>query len=489
MGFSIVLHSSNPHFSYTPEAERAYHLVLALRFDEAQELIDEIKQEDPNNLVVHHLENYRDIFSIFISEDEALFRLLKGNREERLRQLQKGDPKSPWYLYIQADVRLQWALMRLRFGELLGGFNDVSKAYQLLERNQKYFPDFMPNKKDLGILHAIVGTVPDQYQWGVKLLSGLEGSIPLGSIELEEVLQYGRKYPFVFQQETAVLYAYVLLHIAQDPQAAWMVVQEAGLNPRKNLLHAFIMANIAMRTDQNDRAIEILGQRPKSKQYAEIPYLYFMEGITRLRRLEQGTQVHFIQYIDSFKGQNFIKEAYQKLGWVALLEEDQEKYHYWMRQCIGEGSSDAGPDKHALMEAQSERIPPLPLLKARLLFDGGYHQQAYDVLAVYAPQDFPDPYHQLEYTYRMGRVLHGMHRYQAAILFYEIAVRKGRDLPYFFACNAALQQGKIYEIQGYFKPAHAAYTLCLSLKPDEYRTGLHQSAKAGLKRLEGAGRD
>ena len=489
MGLPFVLLSSNPHFSYTPDAEQAYHLVLALRFGEAQELIDEIRKDDPNNLVVHHLENYQDIFAIFISEDEHLFRSLKDNRDERLRQLQKGDPKSPWYLYVQADIRLQWALMRLRFGELLGGFNDVSKAYQLLERNQRHFPAFMPNKKDLGILHAIVGTVPDQYQWGVKLLSGLEGSIPLGSIELEEVLQYGQKHPFVFQQETAVLYAYVLLHIAQDPQAAWIIVQEAGLNPQTNLLHAFIMANIAMRSDQNDRAIEILKQRPKSKQYAEIPYLHFMEGITRLRRLERGTQIHFLQYINSFKGQNFIKEAFQKLGWAALLEEDQEKYDHWMHQCIGEGASHAGPDKNALLEARSERIPPLPLLKARLLFDGGYHQKAYEALAIHAPQDFPDTYHQLEYTYRMGRVLHGLQRYQAAILFYEKAIRKGRDSPYFFACNAALQQGKIYEIQGYFEPAQAAYTLCLSLKPDEYRTGLHQSAKAGLKRLEEAGRD
>ena len=473
------------HFTYTDDAIAAYELILSLRLEEADRAIGQLKVSDPSNLVVHHLANYLDIFALFISEDADLFRSRKRLKDERLRLLQQGDPDSPWYLYVQADVRLQWALMRLRFGELLGAFNDISKAYQLLERNQHQYPDFMPNYKDLGMLHAIVGTVPDQYQWGVRLLSGLDGSIAKGEDELKRVLDYGREHPgFHMTKETAVLYAYVQLHLLRKGEEAWQTVQSANLNPTGNLLHCFIMANIAMRTDRNDQALHVLVNRPEGAGYASFPYLYFMEGMVRLRKLEKGAGKYFQAYIDEFKGVNFIKEAYQKMAWAALLKGDKAEYRRIMQMCIQNGQAESGPDKNAQLEAESDRIPPLPLLKARLLFDGGYHQRAYEVLETHSAADFSNTYHQLEFQYRMGRVFHGLEKYQPALLYYEKTIQAGHDLPYFFACNAALQKGLIYEKQGLIHPAREAFELCLSLNPDEYRTGLHHSAKAGLGRLE-----
>lgn len=474
-----------PHFAYTDDAVAAYELILDLRLDEAERAIQRVKAADPGNLVVHHLANYLDIFALFISEDEDLYRSRKGLKDERLRLLQQGDPNSPWYLYVQADVRLQWALMRLRFGELLGAFNDISKAYQLLERNQQQHPGFIPNYKDLGMLHAIVGTVPDQYQWGVRLLSGLDGSISKGERELKRVLDYGREHPdFHFTRETAVLYAYVQLHLLRKGEGAWRTVQTADLAPGKSLLHCFIMANIAMRTDRNDLALRFLVNRPGGSEYAAFPYLDFMEGMVRLRKLERGAGDYFQTYIAQFKGVNFIKEAYQKMAWATLLEGDEAGYRRIMRESLEQGQAESGPDKNAQLEAESNRVPPLPLLKARLLFDGGYHQRAFDVLKVHAASDFSNTFHQLEFRYRMGRVFHGLEKYQPALLYYEKTIQAGRDLPYFFACNAALQKGLIYEKQGLVNPAREAFEQCLSLNPDEYRTGLHHSAKAGLERLE-----
>lgn len=478
------LQADDKYFAYTPEAGDIYQLILSLRFVEAEQALSQFTRESPDNLVALHLANYLDVFAILISEDEALYQARKKNRDKRLLQLQRSDPGSPWYLFVQADVRLQWALLRLRFGEIMGAFNDVSKAYQLLERNQSDFPDFMPNYKDLGILHAVVGTVPDQYQWGVRLLSGVDGSIRQGQAELERVLAYAKKESFLFAQETAVLYAYFLLHLRQDAEGAWSMVQRAGLTPKDNPLHCFILANIAMRSHRNDQALQLLTERPRGKAFASIPYLHFMEGLARLRRLEPGAKQHFQHYLEVFRGRNFIKEAYQKMAWSALLTGDEEQYWAYMDACRQKGYSDAGADKNALLEAEARRLPPVELLRARLLFDGGYMQEAYDVLIVMADRTFADEYHQLEYTYRMGRVLHGLQEYNAALLFYKKTIQAGRSSPYYFACNAALQSGLIYEETEQPTAARRSFTLCLSMNPDEYQTGLHQAAKAGLKRLE-----
>ena len=93
--------------------------------------------------------------------------------------LKKGDENSPYYLFSQAEVNLQWAFVRIKFAQYFKAVWEIRRAYKLLEANQKKFPNFAPNKKSLGILHAMVGTVPDNYQWGMKIL-GMQGTIAQG---------------------------------------------------------------------------------------------------------------------------------------------------------------------------------------------------------------------------------------------------------------------------------------------------------------------
>ena len=39
------------------------------------------------------------------------------------------------------------------------------KSYSLLIKNQEKHPDFMLNKKGLGLLHALLGSIPKNYLW------------------------------------------------------------------------------------------------------------------------------------------------------------------------------------------------------------------------------------------------------------------------------------------------------------------------------------
>ena len=56
---------------------------------------------------------------------------------------------------------------------------------------------------------------------------------------------------------------------------------------------------------------------------------------------------------------------------------------------------------------------------------------------------------------------------------------------YYFACNAALQMGLIYEEQKQYAKAREYLTVCLSLSPSEYKNSLHQKAKTVLDRIKG----
>ncbi len=482
----LVLHTAQAekYFAFSPSARQAYDQALSLRFAEAAFTLQRLKIQEPNNLIVHHIENYIDFFTVFISEDEAVYQKLKDRREERLDLIEKGDESSPYYLFVQADIRLQWALLRLKFEEYLGAFTDVSRAYKLLKRNQERFPDFMPNLKDLAILHAMVGTIPDSYRWGVKLLGGLDGTIRQGRQEIERVLAHARTDDdFIFALETEVLYAFLLLHLVNDEAGAWSVINEAGLQPESNPLHSFILANIALRTGHNDRAIKVLQNRPTSRAFLPFPYLDFMLGTAKLRRLDPDAGRYFQRFLQEFKGRNFIKEAYQKLAWQELINGNPQGYAQYMTLCREKGFDVAGEDKSAEKEAKSGEAPSLVLLKARLLFDGSYYRRALKLMAGYEKSDFGEFRHQLEFLYRMGRILHGLERQPEALSYYHQTIAMGKDQTHYYACNAALQAGLIYEKRKDFDNALKHFSTCLDLYPDEYRLGIHQKAKAGINRL------
>lgn len=473
-----------PHFEYTPLARSAYEKVISLRFGEAYLDLAKLKLEDPENLIFHHIEDYIDFFRLYISEDEALYDQLKANKDRRLRAIEGGDENSPYYLFLQAEIRLHWALTRLRFEEYLPAFTEVNKANKLLEKNQELFPDFMPNLKDLAILHAIVGTIPDGYQWSVRLLSSLKGTIEQGQKEMEKVLAYSKKNDFLFTKEVQAMYAYLLLHLANKPEKAWQAIRNSDLQPEKSPLHAFVVANIAMRTGHNDEAIKILKAAPQDGMFHSMPFLEFMLGLAKLRRLDKDAGQHFQNYLDKFNGLHYIKEAYQKLAWQALINGDPSQYRRYLVEILAHGNDTGGGDRNAEREANEGRTPHVELLRARLLFDGGYAQKAYDRIAPLQLEQSKDDRIRLEYSYRMGRILQELRRKPEALVYFHRTIEEGEYLPYFFACNAALQCGLIYEENNDLKLAKQYFRKCLLLNPDEYATGLHQQAKAGLGRIK-----
>ena len=209
-----------------------------------------------------------------------------------------------------------------------------------------------------------------------------------------------------------------------------------------------------------------------------------MTGLAKLRRQDADADVYFLRFLKNFKGFNYIKEAYQKLAWHYLLQGDEAKYKQYMLLCKSKGNASSSSDKSALREAKSNKIPNPILLRARVLFDGGYYEKAFSVLTVTSKNNFDSKSLQLEYVYRLGRISHHMDNHEIAIQYYQQTIDDGRNEPDYFACNAALKAGELYESLGNFSKAKRFYETCLDIDPDEYRHSIHGLAKAGLNRVK-----
>ncbi len=481
--FSISQLSASNYYEFSPKLKDAYKKAVSLRFAEARKLTREVKTEEPENVLVHYVENYIDFLKIYLDEDYEEFSRLEKNKSHRLEKLSSGNSDSPYHLYTQAEVRLQWAVARSKFEEYRTAAFEVRKAFQFLERNNKKFPNFVANKKSLGILHSLIGSIPPNYKW-VATLAGMSGTIEQGRREIEEVVHYAEHNDFIFEEETIIMYALMVLHIGNAGEEAWQIIRSNSLDPNTNPLASFAQASVAMHTGKTDDAIKILSKAPKGNQFHQFHYLEYMMGLCKLYKQDPDAEYHLKNYVNNFNGWNYIKESYQLLAWQELINGNKSGYLSYMQKVLTKGKASIDPDKKALKAAKSGIIPHPELTKARLQFDGGYTFEALSTMENIDISSFDNDKDLLEYHYRKGRVLQSRFQYTEAIEEFNKTIEKGNNKTYYFICNAALQAGIVKEAQKEYTAARIYFNKCLSMDSDKYESSIHGKAKTGLNRIK-----
>jgi tetratricopeptide (TPR) repeat protein len=246
----------------------------------------------------------------------------------------------------------------------------------------------------------------------------------------------------------------------------------------------FVRASILARAGKTDEAIQnLLKYHPDADEFP-FYYLDYLTGLNKLNRLDPDADHYFIRFLKNFRGQNTIKSGYQKLAWTFLLKENVVKYKEYIGKALTRGNVLMDNDLQASREANSGEIPNVILLKARLLSDGGYPDRAIHVLLDQSVKSYiKSPKDLLEYNYRLGKIYQLSGDLTSSLKYFEITIKEGIGQPWYFAENAALQSGIIFEQKKDYQNAAKYYRLCLTMKNTEYKKSLDQKARLGLKRL------
>ena len=251
-----------------------------------------------------------------------------------------------------------------------------------------------------------------------------------------------------------------------------------------NQLFAYLAANLGINGQRSAYAKEILLQKNNSPLYMEIPVWDLEMGYAKLNHLEPDANVYLERFIERFHGKFYVKDVLQKLGWFYYLQDNQQKANEYRALIFKKGSLQTEADKQAQKEAASGNWPNKLLLKARLLNDGGYHQEALSLLQGKSSTDFLLPEEKLEFAYRLARIYDDLGRKEEAITAYLAAIKSGSQSREYFAARAALQIGYIYEKRGDKLTASAYFQKCIGLKDHDYKNSLDQKAKAGIARCK-----
>lgn len=475
-------------YNWTSNCKLAYEEAMRLNFSKANQIVAIEKKQHPTNLIPLYIESQIDFLQSFIFEERTILDGLKTRNDLRIAFLQKSKEESPFKRLCIAEMYLQMAIARVKFEEYFGAAYDVRKSFKLLEENQQRYPDFKPNLRGLGLIHAAVGSIPKNNHWVAGIL-GLEGTIKQGLSELKILLNATYKDPSLsyLRDETIVIITFLELNLGKEKDNN---VTRRRFYPIKDLekkpLLLFAKSIFHSSAAENDSVIELLSRRSHEINGNALVYLNYMEANARLYNMDYSAEKLYLKYISEYTGKTYVMSAWQRLAWVRLLQGDEVGYKSYMSKIkvSKKGQDFTDEDKAAIKEAQSGETPNVILLHARLLFDGGYYQRALAMIAGKPVASFPRLRDQLELTYRLARIFDKQNKKEKAIEYYEITLKNGAEQSYYFAANSALLIGQIYEDAGNKTKAVEYYNKTLEMRDHEYQNGIDQKAKAGLNRLE-----
>ncbi len=472
-------------FDYNATCQQAYQQIICLKLDAGQALINQERQQNPDNLIPELLESYIDFFVLFFNEDPVQYDQRISHFSDRIDRVEDGPSNSPFYLYCKAIIYMQKASVEIKFSKTWAAGWDFRKAFGLIKDNRKKYPSFEPNNMVYAPMLVVAGTIPDGYKWLASLF-GISGNIQEGMKLMLSFVNSNDPLAKLFFNEASFYYCYILFYIQNDQDKVFAYINQKDLDLRNNHLLAYMAANLAINAKKTDYAEAVIKGRNPSSQYLQTPVWDFEMGYIKLHQLQLAESARYFQhFLDEFKGKFYVKDCYEKLSWCYYLMGNNEAANKTRLLVLKNGNTQTDADKQANKDAASGKWPNMLLLKARILSDGGYHTEALKLLVGKSASDFTRPEDKLEFAYRVGRIYDDLGRDTEAVQMYLLAMELGKNRTEYFAARAALQIGYIYEEDGQKERAIQYFKKCIAMKDHEYKNSLDQKAKSGIARCSG----
>jgi len=471
-------------FVYTESMLQAQRLISVLKLEPARQILVLEKQRHPENTAIDYLENYLDFYTLISSQNVDVLKRLLPNKTKRIKRLSELPDNNPMKRYAQAELEIQWAFSHSLHHEFVSSARAFRSAYKLLESNMQLFPHFALNTKSMGMLKAVIGTIPDNYKW-IAGITGMNGTFTEGMRMLSTFITSEQHQNNNLLEMQCAMYYYTFLQLNfGDKNLCWQYCEKHTADYSTNLLSTYLRSYTALKTGRSLVAIQVLQQRPIGKEYIEFPMLHYLEGVAMLNMLHPEAPQYLKKYVSFSKGKNYIKDSYRRLAWHYLLQNDLSQYQQYKQMATTYGEEVADEDKSAQRECSEESIPDTVLLKARLLFDGGNYGPGLELLARHPISQFTHAEQINEYYYRLARLYHESNSWRMAIVNYERAIETGAKLNTYFAPMSCLQLALIYEKLNLRDKALYYFEKARTYRNYDYRSGITQKANAGISRMK-----
>lgn len=466
-----------------PQIHKAYTEILKLKIEPGRRTLEALKEDERENGHYYYARNLADILELLFTEDRKLFKAYDDHEDENLRGVKNNmSDDDPYKMFYAAEIRLQWALVKLVFGEEMRAGWSLRSALNTALRNQKEFPDFTENHKTLGLLKILFASVPESYHWVMNLL-GMRGNLLEGWQHLEQL----NTLPSAYWVESEIIRSVVLINIFNDKKSALGHLRNIIDVQKDNLLGHYIY-NFALVKD--GRSVEA-DERFERLLYLNTDYLFIHHIYYQLGEIniQQGNydmaRLYYSKFLNRYKGENFVKDSWFKVFLTFWLEDDgsMANVHFDKANSVGRTFVDA--DKNAGDLLGQDDYPNKTIMQLRLATDGGFYSLADQISEGVLDEELPSKKDKTEINYRRARLYHKQGHNEKAIFYYLNTIKKAGKANWYFAPNACLNLGYIYQERGDRLKAEHYFNKALGYKKHKYKSGIDAKAKVALEMIAG----
>lgn len=389
----------------------------------------------PQEPALAYLEHYALFIRFLAFESDADYQRLIAGYDSRLEAVRQHS-SVVWSGIFSVDMCMYMGLTEMNRGNKASAMRYFYKAYLYYRENEKRFPDNKLNLRHRGIFAILSHQIPDDFRWLASMI-GINKNQPDGFALIQAYANYVRKMPGLYEE--ALLYngfAYLKFSEKSESFVLDYFNNEAVMQSFPLL---FVAGMLGLKERMNDNVLDVLDV----EDFNAFPLLWYVRGRVKLNKGESGSKSDFEQYLKAYKGNSYRADALLRRSWFSLLNDDTLSYKKWRLSVLQLRVYPTSGDRQALSESSYEKTPHTQLLKARLLFDGGYYASALHELNALEKSTAMKSVDTSEFFYRMGRVYHETGDIDEAERYYIRTIKLGNQNKRYFAPYAALMAARI----------------------------------------------
>lgn len=377
---------------------------------------------------------------------------------------------SPKKLFYEAEIRLFCGLVYFKNKKQIDASWQIRKSFRQSNENTTKYPEFTPSLKTLGFLQIALGAVPEKYHWLLSLV-GLNGSVPLGITNLEEVITKNTTYAL----ESSYLLALAHTYLIGDAKTGSELMSEIE---DVNALSALLKMSTWSKNNESEKTITLFENSIDSTFF---PQAYYLAAEAYLQKGQYDTAINtYHEFLERLNGEANKKDVYFKMALCHQFSREFDQANKYKALAEDEQAVTAA-DRNANQLLEKWDVLNFEILKLRLATDGGFYTQAKTIVEqVYASNKMDS----VELIYRQARLNHKTENLKLAFVQYQQTIDKSAGEKWYFAPNSALNLAYIAEQSENYDAALDYFSLAKSYKHHIYKNSIDSKAEAGINRLK-----
>jgi tetratricopeptide (TPR) repeat protein len=298
-------------------------------------------------------------------------------------------------------------------------------------------------------------------------------------------LQLAARQPNPFREESEVILSLVEEFSETGSGNALADLKRITAQNPDNLLYNFVYCWMLKKQKMGPDALRNVISRPQGEAYLPFAFYHHMAADLYLYRSEWEKSIaENKRYLQEYKGHHYLKDSRYKIYLAYQMLNQPAEAEKYLNAIPKAGAQLIEEDQHAQRLAEKPERLVKPLMRARLLHDGGYYSEALNVLEEFEKSRYArTKKDQLELIYRKARIYHALEQTDKAEVNYLRTISLSGTEPYYYAPNAALQLGYLYLDRRDKANARKYFQKALDYRGHEYESSIESKAKLALERL------